>query len=137
MQPPPHDQPVETPEEKLAKKAAHQLAKIRRCYVPAVFSTPNSVINISAGKDWACGIDIDNILYCWGVDRSADDSDSQSAHSELSENHDHDHDSENEMDQENSADEEADVDGVPNLRTVNSDREYRDSDASKSSSSTS
>jgi len=38
---------------------------------------------MSAGKDWACGINIDNILFCWGIDRSDDDEDDdESQHSQ-------------------------------------------------------
>lgn len=42
------------------------------------------MITMSAGKDWACGINIDNILFCWGIDRSDDDDedDDESQHSQ-------------------------------------------------------
>lgn len=41
------------------------------------------MITMSAGKDWACGINIDNILFCWGIDRSDDDEDDdESQHSQ-------------------------------------------------------
>jgi len=59
-------------------------AKIQSCYIPDVFKHPKSIITMSAGKDWACGINIDNILFCWGIDRSDDDDedDDESQHSQ-------------------------------------------------------